>query len=851
MAASNQSKIPAGTVIEGKFRVTREIGRGGMAAVYEAENVDIGKRVAVKILAAELITSRVVRERFIREARAAASMRSPYICDVYDSGMYDERPFLVMELLEGESLYDMMTRVRRLDVRTTLTIATHVARGLQRAHESNIVHRDLKPENIFLTLDEEGSQLAKILDFGLAKFYEPTEGDAKTARLTREGALFGTPAYMSPEQAKGQGAVDHRADLWALGCIVYECLTGHTVWNVDQGVAMILAQIASAPLPQPSKLRSDLPPAFDAWFARALNRTASERFQTAREFADTLAATLAATRIPTPNRRLLDPAALGVDELLSAPIHAEERPAPAAHPSPVPQAPVATASAGPQKSSSGALMSLFVVAALALAGYAVWLYVIHPTGNAADFGSDDSLVPARDRKPLEHEPFALQIAAAQDWLARGHREKAMELFQEAFKNGGHPVARSLLSQASIGLVQKDAKCRVNGIGRPRPFPMVEPTSRPTLAWTETGVVVAWVDNHQDKTRRQAFSVLLDESLRRVTQPKLITPESQAVRHPQLQSAGDRLAFIYWDSAGDRPGVYVRLLKADGAIAGPARLISRSRKHQFFPALAPRESDTFWAVWEQELDDGTTDLMALPLNANLEPEREAVRLTAFADSPVAGSANRPDVAVAHGHLNIIFSHEQGPKNQRIMLLRVRLDDKDLESGLPSTKQPRPKAAAPGSEDARAQAAAGGTRHHVGVLSPVSAEQGKNAQARITCNDAGCFAVWDDETAGAFAAFIDRESGQTIWHREFASKGSRPTLGMAEDGSTAIAWFEGGRVRMAKVTRDGLDRPSVLGRVSGFQPYPALTAGPGEGQWYVTFRDYEAGHLEAFVLRAECS
>ena len=122
MPVQNKSHVPIGTVLEGKFRVTREIGRGGMAAVYEAENIDIGKRVAVKILAAELITSRVVRERFIREARAASAVRSPHICDVYDSGMYEERPFLVMELLEGESLYDMLTRVRRLDVETTVSL---------------------------------------------------------------------------------------------------------------------------------------------------------------------------------------------------------------------------------------------------------------------------------------------------------------------------------------------------------------------------------------------------------------------------------------------------------------------------------------------------------------------------------------------------------------------------------------------------------------------------------------------------------------------------------------------------------------------------------------------------------
>src|SRR5215470_10432160 len=118
MAPSNTSKIPLGTVLAEKYRLLRELGRGGMAAVYEAENIDIGKRVAVKVLAAELVSSRTVTERFLREARAAAAIRSPYICDVYDVGTFEDRPFLVMELLEGESLYDKLSRVRRLDIKS-------------------------------------------------------------------------------------------------------------------------------------------------------------------------------------------------------------------------------------------------------------------------------------------------------------------------------------------------------------------------------------------------------------------------------------------------------------------------------------------------------------------------------------------------------------------------------------------------------------------------------------------------------------------------------------------------------------------------------------------------------------
>ena len=269
MALPNKAKIPVGTVLAGKYRITREIGRGGMAAVYEAANVDIGKRVAIKVLAQELTASAVVVERFLREARAAAAIRSPYICDIYDSGRLDDgRPFLVLELLEGESLYERMTKIRWLDIEQTVTIVVQTCRGLTKAHAAQIVHRDLKPENIFLTKDEDGSLLSKILDFGLAKFYAPMEGAGPQARLTREGAVFGTPAYMSPEQVRGQGAVDHRADLWALGCIVYECFTGRTVWSTEQGVAMTFAQIANAPLPRPAVYRPDLPQGFTTWFVR-------------------------------------------------------------------------------------------------------------------------------------------------------------------------------------------------------------------------------------------------------------------------------------------------------------------------------------------------------------------------------------------------------------------------------------------------------------------------------------------------------------------------------------------------------------------------------------------------------
>src|SRR5580704_9329660 len=172
----SETKIGAGQVLVGKYRVTREIGRGGMAAVYEAEHLTLGKKVAVKVLAAELAASTIVIERFFREARAASSVESSNIVDIYDSGrLEDGRPYIAMEMLDGETLYDRMTRIRLIDPATTVRILTQCAKGLMKAHAVGIVHRDLKPENIFILKAEDGEESIKILDFGLAKFYAPVK----------------------------------------------------------------------------------------------------------------------------------------------------------------------------------------------------------------------------------------------------------------------------------------------------------------------------------------------------------------------------------------------------------------------------------------------------------------------------------------------------------------------------------------------------------------------------------------------------------------------------------------------------------------------------------------------------
>jgi serine/threonine protein kinase len=215
----------AGKTIGGKYQLTRVLGGGGMGVVYEARNTRFGKRVALKLVDREADESGELIERLVREAKAAARIESDGLVQVLDV-CDDEQlgTFLVMEYLLGEGL-DARVGRGPLDVSTSMWIAHRVARVLARAHAAGIIHRDLKPANIFLVTREDGTMNVKILDFGLAK----TSGPG-TLRLTRQGAVLGTPQYMSPEQARGVDDLDARTDLWAVGCMLYECLCGRPAY---------------------------------------------------------------------------------------------------------------------------------------------------------------------------------------------------------------------------------------------------------------------------------------------------------------------------------------------------------------------------------------------------------------------------------------------------------------------------------------------------------------------------------------------------------------------------------------------------------------------------------------------
>ncbi len=228
MEKASEERI-VGTIVAGKYRVRRVIGSGSMGIVCEAEHLEIGKRLAIKVIDASLAGMSDIAMRFRQEARAASLVESQHIVQVFDVGA-DEKLglYLVMEYLTGEDLAARIAREKRLSADAAVRFAVQVARGLAKAHEAGVVHRDLKPANIFLTDREDDEPLVKILDFGISKVIDASRADSKL-KLTRAGTVVGTPQYMSPEQAQGF-SVDEKTDVWALGLVLYEMLAGRPAY---------------------------------------------------------------------------------------------------------------------------------------------------------------------------------------------------------------------------------------------------------------------------------------------------------------------------------------------------------------------------------------------------------------------------------------------------------------------------------------------------------------------------------------------------------------------------------------------------------------------------------------------
>jgi len=274
-------------ILDARYQVLRKLGEGGMSYVYLAKEIDSGEEVAVKVLSPRLATDRSSVERLRREAGLAMRLDHQNVCRIKRLGeSEDGLIYLVMPFLKGELLSDREVKGGPMDVAKGVDILCQVCAGLHHAHELQIVHRDLKPENIMLVPEDDGRDRAVVMDFGLAK---ERRADPAIAKLTATGIILGTPEFMSPEQIRGK-TLDARSDVYALGIVAFELFTGRLPFHGRNAQEMMIARLRGSPMPL-RQLRSDVPASLEKALAKAMETNPDNRYLTALEFAEALAAT--------------------------------------------------------------------------------------------------------------------------------------------------------------------------------------------------------------------------------------------------------------------------------------------------------------------------------------------------------------------------------------------------------------------------------------------------------------------------------------------------------------------------------------------------------------------------------
>jgi serine/threonine-protein kinase len=280
--------VKPGQVLAGKYLVDRVLGVGGMGVVVAATHTQLDQKVAIKFLLPSMMPNREVVERFQREARAAAKIRSEHVVRVSDVGaLADGVPYIVMEFLEGRDLGDLLERRGVLPIPLAVDYVLEACEALAEAHAAGIVHRDLKPANLFLARTADDTEMIKVLDFGISKQISQDSALQSSPSLTKTTDVFGSPTYMSPEQLKASRDVDVRADIWALGVILFEILAGKPPFGGGT-VAEIFGAILHQPAPRLRELRKDAPPELERLLLRCLEKDAAQRIQSVTDLADAL-----------------------------------------------------------------------------------------------------------------------------------------------------------------------------------------------------------------------------------------------------------------------------------------------------------------------------------------------------------------------------------------------------------------------------------------------------------------------------------------------------------------------------------------------------------------------------------
>ena len=284
--ATDRAASLSGQLLDSRYQVLKKLGEGGMSYVYLAKEIATGGEVAIKVLSPKLATDKSSVERMRREAGLAMRLDHPNVCRIMRLGASQDRLiYLVMPFLKGELLSDRETQGGPMELAAGVAVLRQVCAGLHHAHELQIVHRDLKPENIMLVTDEDGSERAVVMDFGLAK---ERRADPAIAKLTATGIILGTPEFMSPEQIRGK-PLDARSDIYALGIVAFEMFSGRLPFQGRNAQEMMIARLRGQPLSL-RQLRPELPESLERALTRAMDTNPDARFATATEFAQALTA---------------------------------------------------------------------------------------------------------------------------------------------------------------------------------------------------------------------------------------------------------------------------------------------------------------------------------------------------------------------------------------------------------------------------------------------------------------------------------------------------------------------------------------------------------------------------------
>lgn len=275
-----------GTIVDDSYEVQNHLGLGGMGSVYSATEIGSGKQVALKILSLELARDREWRARFLRESKALSVLEHPYIVRVHRLGVWQGLPYIAMELLNGKSLRQLILDQQRITWRDCVSAGMQICEGMQFAHSCRIIHRDLKPENVMLCATSAdldcapyAKQHVKILDFGLSRIAGTTT--TRSVGLTKVGTVIGSIHYMSPEQCLGSKA-DFRADVYALGCLLYECLTGTVPFDAENAISLMHKHVSEQPAPFASAIKNEdqFPTVLEAVVLKAMSKKPEDRYQT-------------------------------------------------------------------------------------------------------------------------------------------------------------------------------------------------------------------------------------------------------------------------------------------------------------------------------------------------------------------------------------------------------------------------------------------------------------------------------------------------------------------------------------------------------------------------------------------